>query len=165
MATTKFDKPVSVCFSGHRHIPTQQPIAFRTRIRKEIVKAYERGFRNYYCGMALGFDTQAAIAALSLQSEYPDINVIAVVPYRGQADRWTEKEQERYHNLLGIMDEVIVLSEEYFSGCLLHRNDWMLEHSSEVIAYYNGKQRGGTFYTCHHAETRGMRVTNLYEDG
>lgn len=162
--TTKYDKAVSVCFSGHRAIPSHMQKAVRRQVRKEIERAYKRGIRNFYCGMALGFDTQAAIAALSLQSEYQDLMVIAVVPFRGQADRWGEKERERYQNILGIMNEVIVLSEEYHPGCLLRRNDWMLEHSSGVIAYFDGQQRGGTYYTCRRARLLGLPITNLYDN-
>lgn len=163
MATTKYYKAESVCFSGHRAIPSHMQKELKRQIRKEIEEAYKRGIRNFYCGMALGFDTLAAIAALSLQCEYTDMRVIAVVPFRGQADRWPEKDQERYKNLLNIMDEVIALGVEYHSGCYLYRNVWMLEHSSEVIAYFDGNSRSGTSYTCKHARLLGLPVTNLYD--
>ena len=44
-------------------------------------------------------------------------------------------------------DRVIVLSEYYFKGCLLRRNDFMLEHSCGVIAFYDGKPYGCLLYT------------------
>lgn len=31
-----------------------------------------------------------------------------------------------------------------------------------VIAYYDGKQKGGTYYTCREARKRGMTVVNLF---
>ena len=40
----------------------------------------------HLCGMAMGFDLLAAEAALSLQCELKDLQVIAVVPFRGQSD-------------------------------------------------------------------------------
>ena len=49
-----------------------------------------------------------------------------------------------------------------FKGCLLRRNDFMLEHSCGVIAYYDGKPYGGTFYTCREARKRCMDIINLY---
>ena len=59
-------------------------------------------------------------------------------------------------------DKVIVLSDTYYKGCLLRRNDFMLQHSNFVIAYYDGKQKGGTYYTCREARKRGMTVVNLF---
>lgn len=38
----------------------------------------------------------------------------------------------------------------------------MLEHSCGVIAYYDGKPYGGTFYTCKEARKRCMDIINLY---
>ena len=71
-------------------------------------------------------------------------------------------EQERYHRIISRADRVIVLSEHYCHGCLLRRNDFMLEHSCGVIAFYDGKSYGGTFYTCREAMKKGMDIVNLY---
>ena len=38
----------------------------------------------------------------------------------------------------------------------------MLQHSNFVIANYDGKQKGGTYYTCREARKRGMTVVNLF---
>ena len=100
----------------------------------------------FYCGMALGFDMMAAEVVLSLKDKFPDIQLIAVVPFSGQSNRWTSSEQERYHRILAKTDKVVTLSENYFRGCLFRRNDYMLSHSCGVIAYYDASQ-GGTFYT------------------
>ena len=74
--------------------------------------------RYFYCGMAMGFDLLAAEAALSLQCELKDLQVIAVVPFRGQSDRWGKEEQAKYDAILRIVDDVVVLSEQYYNGCL-----------------------------------------------
>ena len=71
-------------------------------------------------------------------------------------------ENGRYQNIISRADRVIVLSEHYFKGCLLRRNDFMLEHSCSLIACYDGKTYGGTFYTCREAGKRGMDIVNLY---
>ena len=162
MEKTKDIKAQSVCFSGHRLIPQGKRKDLKQVLRTEIAKAYARGVRNFYCGMALGFDTLAATAALSLQCELPDLRVTAVVPFRGQADRWTEKDRELYEDILANVDEVVVLSGYYHDGCLLRRNDYMLERSGGVIAYFDGQSKGGTYYTCKKARSQGLDITNLY---
>ena len=67
----------------------------------------------FYCGMALGFDMMAAEVVLSLKDKFPDIQLIAVVPFSGQSNRWTSSEQERYHRILAKTDKVVTLSENY----------------------------------------------------
>lgn len=84
------------------------------------------------------------------------------MPYRGQSGRWTPYQRERYQRILNEVDEEIVLSEGYYNGCLLKRNDYMLAHASGIIAYYDGKPKGGTFYTCRKARLKGLDIINLY---
>lgn len=162
MNTNTYDKSKSVCFTGHRFVPYTQTKEVHKRLREEIKNAYNHGYRNFYCGMACGFDMMAATAVLSLQSELHDISLFAVVPFRDQTTRWNEKDRERYDNLLNAADGMVVLSESYFPGCLLRRNDYMIEHSSGVIAYYNGEQKGGTAYTCRRAKAMNMVIKNIY---
>lgn len=90
------------------------------------------------------------------------LQVIAVVPYRGQAERWNDAMKARYDTILHNSDDVIILSEHYYHGCLLRRNDYMIFHSSSLIAWYDGKPKGGTFYTYRKAIANGLKVLNLY---
>ena len=92
----------------------------------------------------MGFDMLTAEVALALQSELSGLQVIAVVPYRRQAERWNDAMKARYDTILRNSDDVIILSEHYYHGCLLRRNDYMVFHSSSLIAWYDGKPKGGT---------------------
>lgn len=123
---------------------------------------YAMGIRNYYCGMALGFDMLAAEVILSLKAELSNLKLIAVVPFKGQFARWSYNEQTRYKAILTRCDDVILLSQGYYNGCLLRRNDYMLAHSCGLIAFFDGKPKGGTFYTCQKAKTLGMDIINLF---
>ncbi len=153
----------SVAFTGHRIIPLVRQEEVRARLTAAVVHAYKLGITRFYCGMALGFDMMAAEVVLSLKDKFPDIQLIAIVPYRGQSSRWASDEQERYRRILAKTDKVVTLSENYFRGCLLRRNDYMLSHSCGVIAYYDGKPKGGTSYTVRKAEKLKMEVVNIYD--
>lgn len=72
------------------------------------------------------------------------------------------KDRDRYNELMKEADDVIVLSETYFSSCFFKRNDFMLSHSCSVIAYYNGLPKGGTFYTIRRARMLKMNIINVY---
>ena len=154
----------SVAFTGHRNIPRYKEQAVRRHVKDAVQRLYVQGYRTFLCGMALGFDMLAAEEVLTLRGTLPDIRLVAIVPYRGQNERWSPCEQQRYERLLATADEVKVLSERYYDGCLLRRNDYMISHAAHVIAYFDGKPKGGTFYTVRNATARGLTVTNLFNN-
>ena len=156
------EKSKSLAFTGHRTIPVERQNEIRARLVEAVSVACKSGITCFYSGMAMGFDLLAAETVLSLKGRYPDIRLIAVVPFRRQSCRWPSMEKERYQKIISQADQVIILSEHYFKGCLLRRNDFMLEHSCGVIAFYDGKPYGGTFYTCREAVKKGMDIVNLY---
>ena len=162
MIQKDFYKESSIAFTGHREIPSEQQSEVRERLKQAVILAYKQGKYRCFCGMALGFDLMAAEVVLSLKGKLPSLQLIAVVPFKGQNCRWNVSEQNRYDLILGKADKVIVLSENYFKGCLLKRNDYMLQHSGSVIAYFDGKPQGGTYYTCRKAWKRGLTIVNLF---
>ena len=155
-------KAQSVAFTGHRSIDKDRAREVRDLVRTKVRLLYMLGFRYFVSGMALGFDMLAAEEVIKLKEELKGVKLVAVVPYRGQSERWAPYQRERYQRILNEVDEEIVLSEGYYNGCLLKRNDYMLAHASGIIAYYDGKPKGGTFYTCRKARLKGLDIINLY---
>ncbi len=163
MTRTEFDKSVSVCFSGHRNIPLKYRMWLKRQLKTEIATAYDDGYRRFYCGMAMGFDLLAAEAVLSLRSGLPDLQLIATIPCPGQSERWSDGMKVLYDTILRNSDDVVILSRHYYHGCMLRRNDYMVSHSLRLIAWYDGKPGGGTFYTCRKAAANGLSIINLYD--
>ena len=163
MDKTKYIKANSVAFSGHRTIAEDRKDEIRKKLSGKIRLLYAMGITNFYCGMALGFDMLAAEEVISLKVELPNLKLIAVIPYDGQNERWSAREQDRYWDILDKADDAILLSKHYFNGCLLRRNDYMLSHSCGLIAFFDGKPKGGTFYTCRKAKSMWMDIINLYK--
>lgn len=152
----------TVAFTGHRKISWTVRAGLKYRIASCVKSMYEEGITDFICGAALGFDLLAAEVVLSLREEIPGIRLVCVLPYRAQAEHWSQAEQSRHQKVVSRADETVVLSEHYFDGCFLRRNDYMLKRSSAVIAYFNGQPKGGTFYTFRKAFASGLRVVNLY---
>ena len=157
-----FNKCLCVAFTGHRNIVGNKRPELRVAVDNALIELYQSGYRNFINGMAMGFDLLAASAVIALKRRFSDVKLIAVVPYRNQSEKFSDYEQKRYQYALQNVDEVIVLREKYSNGCLLRRNDYMLAHASGLVAYYNGKQKGGTFYTIRKANESGMPVINLF---
>lgn len=80
----KYEKWCSVAFTGHRFISSDRVEEVRESVNNEIRLLYSKGFRNFFCGMALGFDMLAAEEVLKLKEELPGILLVATVPYREQ---------------------------------------------------------------------------------
>ena len=152
----------SVCFSGHRIVPFAKQNEIMRLLRNEITKSYHEGYRCFYCGMAVGFDLLAAKATLSLKTELPQIRIIAVLPCREQNEKWNEKNKVEYETILKKVDDVIIVSDHYHQRCFLQRNDYMVQRSSRLITLYDGKFKGGTFYTLNKAIKNGLYVINIY---
>ena len=162
MANALLNPSVSVAFTGHRFISFEKQTELRKQLRRIIIEQYKQGMTNFFCGMAIGFDLLAAEIVLSLKESCPSLNLVAVIPFRGQAEKWNSQHQARYRAVLDKADKVFVLSENYYNGCLLRRNDFMLAHVCRLISYFDGEPKGGTYYTFQKAKSKGLPIINLY---
>lgn len=162
MQTNNFQKAQSATFTGHRLISYSKYPALKASLRQTIKTLYTQGIHNFYCGMAVGFDMLAAEAVLSLKTELQELTLIAVVPYRGQSEKWSDTNRSKYNAILCKADKAVFLSENYYKGCLLRRNDYMLSQSCCIIAYFDGNNEGGTFYTCRKAAELNLPVKNIF---
>ncbi len=90
-------------------------------------------------GMALGFDTAVAKAALNL-----GIPFIAAVPFRGQEKKWAWASQEEYWQLLGLAESVVYVCSDGFSVNKMQiRNEWIVDNCTHLMSLYDGSS-GGT---------------------
>lgn len=167
----KLIKERTACLTGHR--PKSLPWGydeskascgrFKTKLREIFEGAYQYGLDTYLVGMAEGFDMIGAEILLDFKKTH-NIKIIAVVPHLGQESRWRPSQQERYQRILAQCDDVIILSIQYYDGCLNDRNKYMVKNSSVCIACYNGKP-SGTGNTIRFAKLNGnkIRIINPFE--
>lgn len=104
----------------------------------------------------------AAQLVQSLKCDLPGISLTAVIPFEGQAERYNIYDKRVYRRLLELADKVIVLSDYYYPRCFLDRDKFMVENASYLIAYYDGREKGGTYYTVKKARARGIPIINVY---
>lgn len=141
------------CVTGHRLIPAEQLVRVESKLRELIRQAIADGYDTFLTGFAEGTDQLFARLVLELQAEYP-IRLEAVLPHSGRK----ECRDPEFHALLSQCQAVHVLAEKFFPGCFFARNRWMVERSDSLIAVYDGRQRGGSFYTIKYAEEAGKQV-------
>ena len=155
------------CFTGHR--PSGLPFGndeecqnaerLKRALRIELIAKIEDGCKTFITGCAQGADIICGELVLCLKREkYPDVRLICAIPYRGQAERWSCEWRFRYEALLNAADEIVEVCPHYTKGCFHQRNRYMVDHSTDVIAVYNGKKSGGTAYTINYALNNEKRV-------
>ena len=102
----------TIAFTGHRFIPFERQPMLKSLLRQSIANIYKQGYFTYYCGMAMGFDLLAAEVIISMKEQgFSNLKLIAVVPYRNQSERFSQRDKQRYNNALSKADKVIVLNE------------------------------------------------------
>ncbi len=159
----------SCAFTGHR--PHKFPwrydetdsrcVALKTALTEQITKLAENGVTDFYSGGADGVDCWASLIVLELRKKNPALKLHLILPHEGQADRWREPAQERYHWILEQADSVEYVSQEYYEGCMLDRNHRLVEAAEVLLAVYNGEQRGGTAATVRYARKMGRQIVIL----
>ena len=162
MNDLKFDRTVSAAFTGHRFYDVSQREFIQERLTSAISEAYDHGIRNFISGFALGIDLMAVQLVQSLKCNLPGISLTAAIPFEGQAERYNIYDKRVYRRLLELADKVIVLSDCYYPRCFLDRDEFMVDNASYLIAYYDGREKGGTYYTVKKARARSIPIINVY---
>ena len=148
-------------FTGHRILNRDGLAMLPETLFRSLQEAYTDGYRRFFCGCALGFDTIAAFQVIRLRETYPDVRLSLAIPCATQADRWTEKDRDIYRQILDLADDRTVLSPDYYQGAMMTRNRYMADRSSLCICYLR-QMRGGTASTVRYALQRnGIRIVNL----
>ena len=148
------------CFTGHRKIPSMQAKKIAGRLKDEIIKLIDQGYIYFGAGGALGFDTMAAQAVLELRTNYPQIKLILVLPWKTQTRGWERHDIEIYENIKKQCDKFVFTSEEYTSSYMFKRNRHLVDNSSVCICYLMNST-GGTAYTVDYARKAELQITNL----
>lgn len=160
--TQTTDRNITAAFTGHRHFDRSKVNVIKSRLTAAILECYGQGIRCFISGFAQGFDIIAAECVVELKTVHSDISLIAAIPYAGYSDHLSNYGRQLYDRLLAHTDQTFTLSDYYYARCFLARDEFMVSQCSRLIAYYDGRERGGTYYTVRKAKEQGIPVLNLF---
>lgn len=171
MSSINIDTSQTVAFTGYRpeKIKKSQPdndflfAEIQARLLSAIHSLAERGYKTFLSGMAEGFDLMAASAVLLARNSFPEIELICVVPFPEQAQRFEPFWKDEHARVIKEGGKLITISNQYHSGVFHRRNDYLIDNSSVLVCYYHG-QPGGTHYTVGCARLCGMEIVNLFKE-
>jgi hypothetical protein len=108
-------------------------------------------------GMAIGWDTALAIAAVDVGIPFD-----AYVPFEGQESRWPPAARGVYRDLLRLARRTIIVSEAGYSPeAMQFRNERMVDDCDSLLALWNGTP-GGTANCLRYADAVGRPYENLW---
>lgn len=144
-----------IALTGHRSEDAEAEHIVREKVRRalESVRADV-----VICGMANGLDLWGGDVALSLGLE-----VWAAKPWAGHGPRVGDR--ELYARIIEGASRVVNVndSEEYPGPWAYHkRNEWMVDHATHVLAYWSGKESGGTYACVKYAQKQRKPIRNIY---
>ena len=146
------------CFTGHRPEKLScNEAAIKVKLSHAIDQAIQDGFVTFITGMARGVDIWAAELLLERRAVTPSLHLICALPYSGFERRWSPQWQTRYQAILQQVDLIKTICPSYSMAAFQQRNEWMVDHSSRLIAIYNGSP-GGTRNTIEYAKRKKLEI-------
>ena len=156
MAAEEEKRKHRCCFTGHRPEKLNaSECDVKHWLEEQIDQAIADGFVTFISGCAMGVDIWAGQIVLEKRKQNPELHLIAATPWPGFSRRWGVDWQQQYSDLLQGADLVVPVCNQYHRGVFQQRNEWMVDRSNRVIAYYNGSP-GGTRNTIEYAERKGV---------
>lgn len=183
----------SLAFTGHR--PAQlggydenNPIAacVKAKLKELILQSYESGYRTFITGMAMGVDQWAGQIVAEMKNTYPDVKLVAAIPFASQSSVWYPKNKQVWLNLLTSCDEIYVIDQQpdtsitldelldlsqipntdakyLISHKLNKRNEWMVDKADSILAIFKHTP-GGTANCVQYAQSKGKRIVAYNPD-
>lgn len=157
---------ISIGFTGHRpnkiggydrNNPTREKIKNTVSlIINALADKNPKSALRFYCGGAIGFDTDAFDVAyhMKLTTEIP-IEIVLAIPFKDQPIKWNKYDVEHYEDMIERADTCVYVDEEkrymidsvpvgrYNPIKMQKRNEYMVDHSNVIIACWDGTP-GGT---------------------
>lgn len=133
---------VRVAVTGHRpdklggYAAHASHRAIRRHMRDFLEQAPE-GELFLLSGGALGIDQFWIEVGLFLQ-----LPIIAVLPFKGYDSKWPVASRQVYEKLLAQCHEVSYIGSEYKPDIYQKRNEFLVDNSDVLVAYWNGSESG-----------------------
>ncbi len=145
-----YDRNKTVCFSGHRQekLPDKGDTfslkmkAILSMLYYEIYQSIEEGYDTFIVGGSRGIDLMAAEFVYQFIHQGKKIRLIVAMPHPDFGCNFKGSDLYMRGNAIAEAELVVNVSDRYFDGCYRKRNQFMVDHSSRLIAVVSDWQSG-----------------------
>lgn len=116
----------------------------------------QHNLREVISGMAVGWDTAIALAALRLE-----IPLIAAIPFPNQPLKWPPANVEEWAWIKSQATEVITIADSYSLAAMQARNEYMVNRADIMLALWNGTP-GGTANCLRYARRKDKPIIDCH---
>lgn len=109
-------------------------------------------------GMALGWDSAIAIAAIEL-----GIPLLCAIPCKDYTTKWSLSCQNTHAWILSHADQVSECEAPYSRQQLFLRSKWMTDHCDKLVCLWNGEKSGGTWNCIKYARFINKPYDNVWD--
>lgn len=127
-----------------------------------IENAIQNGYTHFIAGGAIGFDMLAAECVLELQSSHNDLSLEIAIPCENQSKYYTAEQKVRYASIISAATKTTQVCTHYTKYCMQKRNEYIVDNSSLVIAYFTGTP-SGTKNTIDFAKRNGVKIVYIWK--
>lgn len=141
-----------------------KPQHIKEYIEEQIVKLITlKQTDTFYVGEKGAYEKDAYDTVLQIQPKFPHIKIILVIATEKELNTFEENPTERkvYRRAFDGFEYPLKAELGYKRWCIVHRNNWMIEHSDYIISY--NKRKGRAFSFCKKAQNKGKTIIELTE--
>lgn len=164
------EKERTCFFAGHRpyrfSFEPEEKKQFYENLYANILKAIrellQTGCNTFLCGGTMGFDIMCGEAVAELKKEFPEIRLGCILPFENHHSDFSPNWQERFLKILDVCDFIDYVSPTKVIGCYYDRHKKMINNSSYMITYFDGRG-GGTARIIAAAQGSKLKIFNLFD--
>lgn len=157
---------MTICVIGHGPDKLYEFAMYNSRwnLLKALFKQklIDMNCHDAWTGMGLGVDTVFAVTVLEMKEEGFDIRLHCAIPCRQFTSKWPVASIAMYDSILERADDIVFLSQDTYRPYLMKiRNMYMIDHSDEVLAVWDGTS-DSTYDCIKYAQEKNIPVMRIH---
>ena len=143
-------------------------IKIKSLISEQIKNFCKHGIRRFYIAGDRGASMWAGeiVAEMKGSSDYPDIELICVIPFKSCCSECDDADHERFDRILSVSDTVEHINSSNDRSAAKKCYRYTIDNSGYLVAVYNEKvkQRSGVGAAVRYAKKRGKAIVVIHPE-
>lgn len=145
------------CVTGHKEIPSDCVEFVKKMLHEEVLAAIEDGYTRFISGFSEGAGIMFASIVAEQKKKHPELFLEAVIPYAN----YIKGKNRKFNELIRVCNGIRSVSTEYSSSSYLQQTRYMVMESERVIAVYDGRNYGGTYFAMQYAHLLDKEIRQI----